>query len=186
MKSKRINIESILAWLTLLACFTDAILFFTLHAALARVGQAKFAESYNSTSRIVTSSPPPSGYDVGANLVTLHGGKNGNWAVRYTSDGCHFCDLDEASWRELENLLLSSNFEVATVVPSIGDASEKQARQSPEVPQYVLLNLDWLKTFRLSKTPTVIIFRQGKGVVWRHVGTLSKSDLAYARSVIKD
>jgi len=120
--------------------------------------------------------PPPIGFSKENQNVSPVANANGRWAIRYASPKCHFSEEDEKRWSKLASQLRIKGYQIITLVPD-GERSYSVGAQSlgPSL-QEVYVDLGWLKHFRLSGTPTLLIFEGSHGLIWSHQGELSIFD----------
>ena len=105
------------------------------------------------------------------------------WVVRYASSSCMYCKLDY-EWEYLFHLLKSSNYRTLLLLPRSDDQFEEDQIQSEGIRQLAYVKMDWIKQFRFTKTPTVVIFDSSGRVLWQHRGMLKDADYESAKKVV--
>jgi len=105
------------------------------------------------------------------------------WVVRYASSGCIYCKLDY-EWEKLLPFLKSHNYRTLLLLPKIGDQFEEDQIQSENVRQMAYVKMDWIKQFRFTGTPTVVIFDSNGRVLWQHRGILKDADYKSAQKIV--
>lgn len=119
--------------------------------------------------------PPPDGYTSSASMVSIPTAGSG-WAIRYASKDCQFCRADEPQWKLLSTELQRRGYRVIVVVP---DAKEEYSPDAPSLAgaqQEAYVNIAWIKQFRLSVTPTLLLFAPNQTLIWAHEGALGAAD----------
>jgi len=105
------------------------------------------------------------------------------WVVRYTSKGCTYCAQD-SEWERLVHLLERHNYRTILLLPT-----EKNQYDDDELlstlQQMAFIKMDWIKQFRFTGTPTVVVFDNNGRVLWQRVGMLNESDYVSAEKVIR-
>lgn len=108
------------------------------------------------------------------------------WAIRYISSKCGYCEADTHGKRlavELER----SGRSVITLVPRAGEeVVVTDAVVRPESAQVAFVPMEWAKRFRLTGTPTFLIFGSTGRLIWHHEGTLAPADVEAALRVTKE
>jgi hypothetical protein len=123
---------------------------------------------------------PPDGFtsnDLKADVNTS--GKPG-WIVRYTALGCEYCQADEPMWRRLSSELRKLGYQVIVIVPTTRDEYPSDSKTLVGAQQESLVNVGWIKQFRLNVTPTLLIFDTNRGLIWSHQGMLGEHDVESA------
>lgn len=103
------------------------------------------------------------------------------WVVRYASKGCIYCMLDY-EWENLVRQLEPLNFRTILLLPKEADQFDKDKVVPETAQQMSFLKVDWVKQFRFSKTPTVVIFDGDGNVLWHHRGMMNN---AHYKSAVK-
>lgn len=124
--------------------------------------------------------PPPDGYTSKAVRVDLKTAGKSGWLVRYAAKGCEFCQRDEPSWMHFSERFRQLGYDVITVVPNAQQEYANGAEALTGSAQEAYVNMDWIKRFRLTGTPTLLVFSVDRGLIWVHVGTLEPDDLESA------
>jgi hypothetical protein len=127
--------------------------------------------------------PPPDGFAADGEKAAAPKSPSG-WVVRYSAQSCKYCRKDENLWNPLQSELQRMGYQVFVVVPSARDEFSHQDASVLGTQQLTYVNMGWIKQFRLSETPTVLIFNND-GLIWSHQGTLGASDPASALDATK-
>jgi hypothetical protein len=124
--------------------------------------------------------PAPDGYtSKGARIGVATQAKSG-WVVRYAAKGCEFCRADELRWGPLSARLQELGYKIVVVVPTSKDEYPNNTQTPVGAAQEVYVNMEWIKAFKLTKTPTLMIFNSDQRLMWSHQGELEQSDSASA------
>jgi len=108
------------------------------------------------------------------------------WAVRYVAKNCPFCRQDEPRWQMLKTQMEGLGYRVYIIPPMSSDAPEESSSGTgPLEKQLRLVPIDWIKHYRLTKTPTVLVFDPGGRLIWGHEGTLKSGDPDTALQAIR-
>jgi len=105
------------------------------------------------------------------------------WVVRYVSKDCIYCELD-FEWERLALHLEKHNYRTILLLAKEAGQFEKDQIVPETAQQLVFIRMDWIKQFRLTETPTVIIFNNDGRVLWSHRGMLEHADYKSAEKVI--
>ena len=111
-------------------------------------------------------SPPPSG-----------------WVVRYARNGCIYCSLD-FDWERLVSQLERLNYHTVLLLPKETNKLDEDQIFPKTAQQMAFVRMDWIKQFRFTGTPTVVIFDNNGHVLWRHRGMLKNKDFNEAEKVL--
>jgi len=105
------------------------------------------------------------------------------WVVRYASNGCFYCKLD-FEWERLAPQLELLNYRTILLLPK----EENQFDENQIIPktaqQIAFIKMDWIKQFRFTGTPTVVIFDTNGRMLWHHNGIMSNADYESAKKAI--
>lgn len=130
---------------------------------------------------------PPVGFGscagVGEDQLNSHGYQG--WAVRYSSNNCPFCKKDEALWNPLESGLREIGYRVFIIVPNTQDEFPPNSDELNGARQEVYVSLGWIKHFRLTVTPTLLLFNHRGELIWSHQGMLDPIDPSSALQAAK-
>jgi thioredoxin-related protein len=107
------------------------------------------------------------------------------WVVRYASTGCIYCRLD-FEWERLVPLLERLGYRTTILLPKETDEFEDDKIISENAQQMAFVKMDWIKQFRFTGTPTVIVFDNNGRVLWHHNGMMKNVDYESARSAISN
>ena len=105
------------------------------------------------------------------------------WVVRYASNGCIYCKMD-FEWEKLLNLLDRYNYRTIFLLPREADQFDENQIPSKSIQQIAFVKMDWIKQFRFTSTPTVIIFDNNGSVIWHRNGMLNGADYESAKKAI--
>jgi len=105
------------------------------------------------------------------------------WVVRYASSGCIYCRLD-FDWERLIPLLERLNYRVILLLPEEERAFEEEQLMPETAQQAAFVKMDWVKQFRFTVTPTLVIFDNNGRVIWHHEGMLNDEDYESAEKAI--
>jgi hypothetical protein len=115
----------------------------------------------------------PRGYSDAGIEVAASSMSDKGWAVRYTSPGCKFCRADEPKWSALKSELVASGYQVYDLLPS--SSKRPTVGHNDEMP-IAFIDVGWMKQYRLTGTPTTLIFNRHGKIIWAHAGTMSDED----------
>ena len=76
-------------------------------------------------------------------------------------------------------------YRVIVVVPTARDEYPNNTETPIGAQQESYINMEWIKQFRLTMTPTLLIFDPHQGLIWSHQGMLEPSDQTAAIRAIK-
>jgi len=105
------------------------------------------------------------------------------WVVRYASSGCIFCKLDY-EWEYLASQLERLNYRTIILLPNLESQLDDVSIIPKNAQQMAFVKMDWIKQFRFTGTPTVIIFDSNGRVLWHLNGMLKESDYRAAEEII--
>jgi hypothetical protein len=105
------------------------------------------------------------------------------WVVRYARSGCVYCKLD-FEWERLFSLLEHSNYRTIIALPQETDRIASVGVIPKHVQQMAFVKMNWIKQFRFTATPSVIIFNNEGRILWNHVGMMSDADYKSAKKAI--
>ena len=98
------------------------------------------------------------------------------WAVRYGSSKCEFCRVDEAGWKNLKSQLVAKGYHIYDVFPDAQDIYAGVPIEQPSETQLSFVNVAWMKQYRLTGTPTTLLFDGHGSLIWAHAGVMSEDD----------
>jgi len=108
------------------------------------------------------------------------------WVVRYAGRGCIYCKLD-FEWERLATRLEQLNYRTILLLPNDADKFDEDGIIPWNAQQMAYVSMDWVKQFRFSGTPTVVIFNDSGRVLWHGKGMLSEADYISAeKAVVKN
>jgi len=105
------------------------------------------------------------------------------WVVRYASRGCIYCNLDY-EWENLIPIFERYHYRTILLLPKESDQFDENQIQSIYIKQMAYAKVDWIKQFRFTGTPTVIIFDNNGRVLWHRSGMLKETDYKSAEKAI--
>lgn len=114
------------------------------------------------------------GFGRGGTPLDLGGG-TGGFAVRYASSGCPFSRIDE-QWNVLAPKLQERGLQVVVLLPNAQDEFSKDALVPKEAQQEAYVSIEWIKRYRLTLTPTLLIFDAHRRLIWHREGSLRPAD----------
>lgn len=106
------------------------------------------------------------------------------WAVRYAARTCGYCSRD-TQWQRLAPQLESADYEVIVLLPRAEEEFPEKDVVPKEAPQAVFVPMEWIKRFRLTATPSLLIFSRQGQLIWSRQGMLVPSDPESAMRAIK-
>ncbi len=127
---------------------------------------------------------PFEGYTASAERLKCLSRFQGIWAVRYTSKSCGYCALD-LEWDQLALQMESAGWPVIILVPKAAEEIAKEGVIPKGSPQAVYVSMEWTKRFRLTMTPSVLIFNSKGKLIWHRQGMLASPDVESAIQAIK-
>ena len=108
------------------------------------------------------------------------------WVVRYTSKGCIYCALD-FEWERLVPQLERLNYRTLLLLPKEADQFDEDQIFPESAQQIVFVKMGWIKQFRFTGTPTVVIFDNNGHILWHHRGIMNNNDYnAAEKAIIKN
>ncbi len=117
----------------------------------------------------------PSGYSAsGAMAEPVVPSPSQGWVIRYSTPGCEFSRADQKRWTNLKHALVSRGFRIYEIPPYASDLDRRSVEQDET--QIAFVDVDWMKRYRLTGTPTTIVFDKRGHVIWAHVGTMNEDD----------
>ena len=105
------------------------------------------------------------------------------WAVRYAAKTCAFC-AEDTQWERLSAQLIKSGFKVTVLLPSADEAYPAQSLVPAGAPQIAFVSMDWMKQFRITITPSLLLFDRSGRLIWQQQGVLSPTNVEQALEVI--
>jgi len=118
---------------------------------------------------------PPSGYsDEGEKIPAPKAGHG--WAVRYTTPECEFSRADRTPWSSLEGQLVARGYWIYEIAPRTGNLKVLRTSKETGKTHIAFVDVGWMKRYRLTATPTTVIFNERGKIVWTHVGTMGQDD----------
>jgi len=128
---------------------------------------------------------PPDGFNSSSIKVDITRKSNKGWVVRYAAKNCEFCRADEPRWNQMSADLQRLGYSVIFIVPQASEAYPDNSLALMGTREEVYVNLEWVKRFRLSMTPTLLIFAPDQKLLWFHQGALGPADPASAFRTIE-
>jgi hypothetical protein len=106
-------------------------------------------------------------------------GPPGPLVVRYAAKGCPYSHSDEV-WTSFAEEMRSRGAKVAVLLSAAKQAFDGETLVPSGIPQAAFVSLEWMSRFRLSSTPTVLLFDAGGALVWAEEGTLRSDSIERA------
>jgi len=129
--------------------------------------------------------PPLVGYTAsGDRLNEPHSRSPAGWAVRYASRRCGYCARD-THWPQLALELERAGCPVTILVPRAGAELPSEGVLPAGAPQVAFVSVEWTKRFRLSVTPTLLLFSARGTLIWYRQGILAPDDLGAALQALE-
>jgi hypothetical protein len=168
-------IERCVLALLAIAIATDGTLIIRARAA-SRAAELATADSLRRPGSEDGPAPAPYGYTTaGEALDIIHPDGQTGWAIRYAAKGCEYCRSD-FRWGPLASQLENLNYQVVVLLPSAKDAFSEDTLVPQGALQEAYPSMDWIKRFRLTVTPTLLIFGPDRQLIWHRQGMLSPTD----------
>jgi len=101
--------------------------------------------------------------------------RSGGLIVRYASQDCGYCERD-VEWSHLASGAARYGFRVVFLLPSAVHAFSPDRLVPRGVRQIALVSMDWMRRFRITITPTLLVFGPDGGLLWQRQGVLSSED----------
>jgi len=105
------------------------------------------------------------------------------WVVRYASSGCIYCMLD-FEWERLVSQLELHNYRTILILPKETDQFDEDRIIPENAQQMAYVRIDWVKQFRFTGTPTLVIFNNNGRVLWHNRGMLNEADYKSAKKAV--
>lgn len=139
----------------------------------------------NHMTRGATFCPPVllTGFDRTGAKVDLQG--RSGLAIWYGSSACPFCRKD-GRWSTLAERLRLKGVQVVIVLPNAREAFNDDEVVPRGAPQMAFVNVEWQRQYRLTATPTLLIFDANGGFVWHREGQLSSADVRAAMDAVDE
>jgi len=120
----------------------------------------------------------PIGYtSTGAKIVPA---TKGGLAVRFASKDCQFSRADAANWNAISSEFHRRGYDVIIVVTKVEEQYPSDAPELKAAHQEAYVDMGWIERFRLTLTPTLLIFAPSKQLMWAHQGALRAEDVSSA------
>ncbi len=118
----------------------------------------------------------PVGYSSTGMRLNVVPGTGKGWVVRYASTKCEFCRADEAQWSALKSLVINAGYHIYYISPDGMNSYMDRPAEQPTETQISFVDIDWMKRYRLTGTPTTLLFNNCGNLIWAHTGTMSAVD----------
>jgi hypothetical protein len=160
---------------TLLAvvAIADVVIYGYVISLRQSVGDSRFF--YRGISDTATNARP-GGYNLSNVRLTVNSNAQTGWAVRYASRFCKFCQKDEPKWQSLKSHLASNSYLIFTIPVTAAESYPEHASALSGTSQISYVDVEWIKRYRLSATPTTLIFNRSGKIIWTHAGTMTDDD----------
>jgi hypothetical protein len=96
-------------------------------------------------------------------------------AIRYASSRCPYCRGDK-EWHDLAARLRKRGLFVILLLPAARDEFKREAVVPDGAPQEAYVSIGWIKRYRLTATPTLLLFDEGRRLIWHREGQLRIAD----------
>lgn len=123
--------------------------------------------------------PLPEGFTSDGARVGSDGEHAAGLVVRYAAAMCPYCRADR-QWVPLSARLQRRGYRVVFILPFAKDRYADKDVIPRGAPQEAYISMEWIRHFRLTLTPTVLMFGPHQNLVWAHQGVLSASDVRSA------
>ena len=173
------SLKNLLAALVFFLCIYDSTLAFVVHFMSRTFGQpAEKREAHSLVSPLI-------GFRSNGTPIPVSTDDAPGWVLRFASIRCHYCKKDEAFWSPLSKKLRDMGYKLIMVSPTAADAYPHEYEMSSGALQEAFLDMDSIRSLRLTMTPTLLIFDRRHGLIWSHNGTLDATSSAAALQVVK-
>lgn len=152
---------------------TDVALFASVTAARYSIRVSKV---FSRSSLAEGAGLSPGGYSASGNKVSVSTAREKGWAVRYASSKCEYCRADEARWSNLKLQLLNKGYRIVEIPPDLSESFSDGAPELTGETQIPFVDVDWMKRYRLTMTPTTLLFNGHGKVIWTQDGVMSEAD----------
>jgi hypothetical protein len=147
----------------------------------ARAELNSIRESYGHTAG--SSAPAPFiGYREDGTPVGV-GASEAGVAIWYASKRCPYCKRD-LEWDKLAAALQERGVRTIILLPACGVGFEPSETRPPGAEQVAFVDGDWLRTYPLSVTPTLLIFDRDHRLIWHRWGMLTEQDTRKALAAV--
>jgi hypothetical protein len=96
--------------------------------------------------------------------------------LRYASKNCGYCQRDLV-WPRLAEAMRVKGVRVAVLLPRAAEAFDSLTLVPRSAPQVAFVSTEWLKQFRLTTTPTVMLFNSVGDLIWAQQGMLGADSI---------
>lgn len=121
---------------------------------------------------------PPEGYLLGGRLLVPPGNEP-CWAVRFEASSCAYCSEDDNhGWRQLAGVLEARHCKVFFLPPGPSRALLPSRILPPGAAQELFVNMAFLKHFRLTYTPSTLVFGPGDALLWSQQSAIRRGEVA--------
>lgn len=109
---------------------------------------------------------PPEGYAVGGKRFAVPS-PGGCWVVRYEMSNCEYCsDASTSPWGRFAAAVGALHCPVFVIPPYPGDAVPPATMIPSNAKEEVLVGMEFAKHYRLSVTPTTMVFAAPGKLLW--------------------
>ena len=105
--------------------------------------------------------------------------------IRYASRTCGYCARDTV-WPRLAEAMRLKGVSVAVLLPRAAEGFDPAALVPAQVPQVAFVSMEWMKRYRLTVTPTAMLFNRAGKLVWAQHGMLRPDSIASALRVLQE
>lgn len=128
--------------------------------------------------------PRPDGFTTSGGSLNRVLNSRAGLVVRYAARTCGYCTRD-TQWSRLAPQLVRSGYQVLVLLPTAGEAYAGNNVIPSGAPQAAFISMEWLKRFRLTMTPSLLIFSRTGQLIWSRQGMLSPGDPEAAMRAIE-
>ena len=118
----------------------------------------------------------PHGFSAAGTEVSVSSSSDKGWAVRYATAGCRFCRADQPKWSALKTELVARGFHIYDIPPYLLNLPSGESAGQKDETAIAFIDIGWMKQYRLTGTPTTLIFDRHGKIIWAHAGTMDEQD----------
>jgi hypothetical protein len=128
---------------------------------------------------------PLDGFDASGRWLDARWMSPSGWAVRYAGRSCPYCAQD-AGWARLAAELQRRDYPVTILLPRAAERFPADLVLPNDAPQVAFAPMEWLKQFRLTMTPSLLLFSGRGDLIWHRQGVLGPWDVQSALQAIEE
>jgi hypothetical protein len=99
--------------------------------------------------------------------------------VRYAAQSCGYCARD-IEWPQLAGQMRQRGVRVVVLLPRASERFSQDALVPSDAPQIAFISMEWMTQFRLTMTPTVMLYDTAGDLIWAQEGVLPPDSVARA------